>query len=267
MTSPPGPLHALFADATVVPPEASELAWYRQQFPADAGLVLDVACGIGRVLVPLAAQGQKVHGVDASEALLERCTARLAACGAQAPTFRQPLPQLNLPFRYGGAYVADGALQAFTDPATMHAVLERIRAHLVAPGTLVIDCRIPPQAQQRLAAPLVEVRTARLADGSQIALRAETAWTPQMHDDALAFTPAAAGPSCAAAGSLRAERRYVHRRGAQRLAEEHESLRAVWFAPADLLEAVRAAGFHDARVSPSPSPLPADEAFAVIARV
>lgn len=206
MTSPPGPLHALFADATVVPPEASELAWYRQQFPADAGLVLDVACGIGRVLVPLAAQGQKVHGVDASEALLERCTARLAACGAQAPTFRQPLPQLNLPFRYGGAYVADGALQAFTDPATMHAVLERIRAHLVAPGTLVIDCRIPPQAQQRLAAPLVEVRTARLADGSQIALRAETAWTPQMHDDALAFTPAAAGPSCAAAGSLRAER-------------------------------------------------------------
>ena len=246
MTSPPGPLHALFAEATAAAPDERELAWYRQQFPTQDGLVLDVACGIGRVLVPLVAAGRKVHGVEPAATLLERCTARLAALGTDTPTFRQDLPAMNLPFRYGGAYVADGALQSLTDPATVLATLERIRAHLVAPGTLVVDCRVPPASVQRLAAPLVEVRTAKLADGAQIALRSESTWTPEAH-------------------LMRSERRYAHRRGPHRLAEEHESLRATWYAPEDMLEAVRAAGFRDARVAASPADAPADEAFAVIA--
>lgn len=244
--NPPGPLHALFAEATVSAPGDHELAWYRQQFPAESGLLLDVACSIGRLLVPLVATGRKVHGVEPAATLLERCTARLAALGVDTPTFRQELAAMNLPFRYGGAYVADGALQSLTDPVTVLAALERIRAHLVTPGTLVVDCRVPPTSVQRLAAPLVEVRTAKLADGSQIALRSESTWTPE-------------------ARVMRSDRRYAHRRGAQRLAEEHESVRATWYAPEDILEAVRAAGFRDARVAPSPAAAPADEAFAVIA--
>lgn len=246
MTSP-GPLHALFAEAIAVPPDDRELAWYRRQFPEAGGLVLDVACGVGRVLVPLAQAGRKVHGIEPSGTLLERCAARLAARGLATPTFRQELARMNLPFRYGGAYVADGALQTLTDPAVVQAALERIRAHLVLPGLLVLDCRVPPVARQRLAAPLVEVRTAKLADGTQIALRSESTWTPE-------------------ANLMRAGRRYAHRRGAQLLAEETESLRATWYAPDDMVEVVRAAGFHDARVAPSPVDAPVDEAFAVLAR-
>jgi SAM-dependent methyltransferase len=242
-----GPLHALFAEASEAPPDDREIAWYEQHFPADAGLTLDVLCGAGRLLVPLVARGRKVHGIDPSAAMVERCEARLAARGLAVTAFRQDIAQMNVPFRYGGAYVADGALQAITDPVAVNAALERIRAHLVTPGTLVVDCRVPPTAQQRLAAPLVEVRTAKLADGSQIALRSESAWTPE-------------------ARLSRAQHRYAHRRGAQRLVEEHESLRSTWYAPDDMLEAVRAAGYRDARVAASPVAAPDDEAFAVIAR-
>ncbi|MFO1413632.1 MAG: class I SAM-dependent methyltransferase [Burkholderiales bacterium] len=243
----PGPLQALFAQATALLPDELELGWYRQQFPAPDGLVLDALCGMGRVLVPLVGQGHKVHGVEPAPTLLARCDERVAAAGLATPTFRQDIAQLNLPFRYGGAYVADGALQAITDPALVQAALERIRAHLVAPGTLVVDCRVPPTAQQRLAAPLVEVRTAKLPDGSQIALRSETTWTPE-------------------ARLVRAAHRYAHRRGAQRLAEEHATLRATWYAPEEMLEVVRAAGFRDARVVAAPVAGPADEAFAVLAK-
>jgi len=241
-----GPLHALFADASATAPGSDELAWYARHLPPGEGLVLDAFCGVGRVLAPLAAQGRKVHGVDPSAALLERCTARLAAHGSAATTFRQDVTELNLPFRYGAAYVADGALQAVTDPAAVQALLERIRAHLVAPGTLVVDCRVPPPGHQRLAAPLVELRTAKLADGSHIALRSESTWTPETR-------------------LARAANRYAHRRGAQRLAEEHETVRATWYAPDDITEAVRAAGYRDVQVVPSPSGLPAEEAFAVLA--
>ena len=241
-----GPLHALYADASAVPPAPAELAWYAQHLPFADGLVLDVLCGVGRMLVPLAVAGHKLHGVDPSPACLERCAARLAAAGAQATTFRQDVVHLNVPFRYGGAYLADGALQALADPAAAQAALARIRAHLVPPAVLVIDCRVPPAGQQRLAAPLVELRTARLPDGSQIALRSETAWTPE-------------------ACTVRAHNRYAHRRGAQRLAEEHETLHGAWYAPDAMTALVSAAGFLDVRCVASPAALPSDQAFAVIA--
>ena len=241
-----GPLHALFAEASAVPPAPAEIDWYARHLPFADGLVLDVLCGIGRVLVPLAAAGHKLHGVDPSAACLERCNARLAAAGAAATTFRQDVVQLNLPFRYAGAYVADGALQAIADPAAAQAALARVGAHLVPPAVLVVDCRVPPAGHQRLAAPLVELRTARLPDGSQIALRSETAWTAETFAE-------------------RAQHRYAHRRGAERLAEEQETVRATWYTPDAMRALLRAAGFAQVRCVDSPAALPAGESFAAIA--
>ena len=89
---------------------------------------------------------------------------------------------------------------------------------------LFVDCRIPSAAVQRLGAPLVEVRTVKLGDGTQIALRSETTWS-------------------ADAQLARAENRYAHRRGAQRLAEEHETVTTTWYAPTRCAALLLAAGF------------------------
>ncbi|HMG32722.1 MAG TPA: class I SAM-dependent methyltransferase [Blastocatellia bacterium] len=48
---------------------------------AGAGPVLELGIGSGRVALPLAAQGVEVHGIDASEAMLDRLRAK---SGAQA---------------------------------------------------------------------------------------------------------------------------------------------------------------------------------------
>jgi ubiquinone/menaquinone biosynthesis C-methylase UbiE len=242
-----GALSALFREADRPAATAPEVAWFCERIPPE-GLTLDVMCGWGRVLVPLAAQGRKVHGVDASAAMLARCDARLAAAGASAPTFRQDVAELNLPFRYSQAFIADGAFQLLTDPNAAAAALERIRAHLVAPGLLFVDCRIPPAAVQRLGAPLVEVRTVKLGDGTQIALRAETAWTAE-------------------AQIARAANRYVHRRGAQRLAEEHEKITSTWYAPEECAALLRAAGFNEVTTGPGADPACEGEAFSLVARL
>jgi SAM-dependent methyltransferase len=243
-----GPLCALFTDAAHPRAPDAEVAWCAARLPTGSGPVLDVLCGVGRVLVPLVAAGRNVHGVDPSAAMLDRCNAKLAAANLAAPTFRQDIVQMNLPFRYGGAFVAGGALQAITDPAEVGQALERIRAHLVAPGVLALDCRVPPTASQRLAAPLVEVRTVKLEDGSQIALRSESTWTPE-------------------ARLARAHNRYAHRRGAVRLAEEYETVRTTWYAPTDIVEIVRAAGYRDVRVEASKSAADEAEAFAVLGQL
>ncbi len=242
-----GALSALFREADRPVATAPEVAWFCERIPPE-GLALDVMCGWGRVLVPLAAQGRKVHGVDASAAMLARCDARLAAAGTAAPTFRQDVVELNLPFRYGHAFIADGAFQLLTDPNAAAVALERVRAHLVAPGLLFVDCRIPPAAVQRLGAPLVEVRTVRLADGTQIALRAETTWT-------------------ADAQIARAANRYAHRRGAQRLAEEREKISSTWYAPDQCTALLLAAGFTEVTPGPGADPAGEGEAFSLVARL
>jgi SAM-dependent methyltransferase len=152
---------------------ADEIEFYARQLPAG-GPSLDALCGIGRLLVPLARAGRNVHGVDPSASAVAICEARLAGHGVTASLFRQALPDLNLPFRYGTAFVAGGALQRIVDPTRAFAALSRLRAHLLAPATLIVELAIPPEVLHPPGAPLVEVRTATDADGAQIAWRSET---------------------------------------------------------------------------------------------
>ena len=242
-----GPLAAAFFDALHPRASDDETAWYAQRIGASPTLALDLMCGAGRVLIPLLGRGTKVHGVDASASMIARCEEKLAAQSLSTTLFRQDVASLNVPFRYGAAFAAGSAFDAIVDPSAAAAALERIRAHLVAPGTLVIACDVPSKSLQRLAAPLVEVRTARLDDDSQVVLRAETTWTEE-------------------ARSMRSQHRYTQRRGTQRVAEEKETVKRTWYEPADIVELVRAAGFRDA--STEALPFAADEEgerFALIA--
>ena len=242
-----GSLAASFFDSLHPRAGDDEVVWYARHVGDPSVLALDAMCGAGRVLIPLLARGMKVHGVDASPPMIARCEAKLAAQSLATTLLRQDVVSLNVPFRYGAAFIAGSAFDAIADPAKASAALERIGAHLVGPAKLVIACHVPSTSLQRLAAPLVEVRTVKLDDGSQIAQRSETVWTE-------------------GARSMRAQRRYSHRRGNERLAEENETVRGTWYAPADIMELVRAAGFRDARTEPLPFATDHEgETFALVA--
>jgi SAM-dependent methyltransferase len=242
-----GPLRTLFYDAGEPSATPGEIAWYLERLPDCVGPILDLACGFGRLLVPLIAAGRKIHGVDASAPMLASCEARLATAKSSSFLFRQDAWELNLPFRYAAAYASAGALQMMTDPARVRVALERVRAHLVPPGVLLLEMFVPSDGTQRLAAPLVEVRTARLPDGTQIAQRSETT-------------------VFAEARLAHIESRYVHRRGNTRLAEEHEARRLTWYAPEDAVALVADAGYCDIAVEPPPRTFGDGTTFALRAR-
>ncbi len=243
-----GPLGTRFRQALHPRAPATEIDWYQAQLPDAGGPALALMCGYGRLLVPLAASGRSIHGIDASAAAVDVCEAALAEAGTVAAIFRQDVVQMNLPLRYGCAFAANGAFQRLTEPAATALALERIRAHLVAPGHLVLDCHAPPQSLQRQGAPLVEVSSVTLPDASQIVLRSETTCWPD-------------------ARMVRSERRYALRCGAQRLAEEHETLAMTWYQPDELVALVEAAGFLDTAVAPSPRDDAQLQPFVVTARL
>jgi SAM-dependent methyltransferase len=242
----PGPLRARFASAEEPRASAIELAWYRDRLPRDAGTFVDLMCGHGRLLVPLVESGVGLHGVDASAAMLAECESQLSRASRAATLLRQDIAELNVPFRYGGAFIGGAAFQRLIDVAHARAALERIRAHLVEPGLLMLDLHIPAESMQRIAAPLVEVRSTALSDGSRIALRSETTMYPD-------------------ARIARTESRFVHRRGRDLLGEENDRFALTWYEPDDIVPLVEDAGFRDIVVGPSPRPAAEGRAFSLIA--
>lgn len=243
-----GALGALFYDAERPPVRDAELRWYAERLPRDGGSVLEVMCGSGRLLVPLLRAGVAMHGIDPSAALLDACASRVAAARLNATLVRQAMHEINLPFRYTGAFIAGGAFQRLTDPVAVRSALARLRAHLVPPGILLLDLFVPSTTAQRLGAALVEVRTTQLPDGTRIALRSETT---TYSEERIAHT----------------RNRYVHRRGTARLAEETESSSFTWYPPEEIASLVADAGFDSVDIGLAPRALEGVEAYAIIARL
>ncbi len=247
-TVPDGPIRARYDDARSPAPSRAELDWYAARLPRDAGVVLDAMCGSGRLLVPLAALGIAIHGADASAASLAVAQVRLDSAGLAATLYRQDATALNLPTRFAAAILDGGAFARITEPEAALEALVRLRAHLVGPGTLLVDARAPSYTQMRPGAPLVEIASVALPDGSQIRMRSETSVDAEAR---IAHTDA----------------RYTHRRGPQPLGEEHVHRAHTWYDADDWCMLLESAGFGAVACERSPREPSEDEtSFAVTAR-
>lgn len=106
------------------------------------GPIMDIGCGTGRVMIPLAMEGYDVHGIDNEDAMLERAEARRA----ETPSLRD-----NLTFYHGDVrtYKLDtkfklmlvpyNGLMHFHDQDTQLALLRRLREWTADDGLLVLD--------------------------------------------------------------------------------------------------------------------------------
>ena len=242
-----GPLCTEFYDADKPRASDAEVAWYEARLPSGSGPVLEAMCGSGRLLIPLLERSLNVHGVDTSAAMLASCETRLARAKLQTPLFRQDLAKLNVPFRYAAAFAAAGSFQLLADPASATSALERIRAHLVPPGVLLLDLTIPDAALHPPAAPLVEVRAVKLPEGERITVRSET--LVDAHARRLAI-------------ALRYEKR-----ARSKITREDEKLVLTWYDEAQIRTLLDDTGFVDVTIEPAAFASGEPTAFAVRARM
>jgi SAM-dependent methyltransferase len=96
--------------------------------PAGAS-ILELGCGTGRILRPLAALGHPVLGVDDSPGMLARIP--------DLPTARSPIEELRLDRRFGVVLLASNMINA--DPQTRAAFLATVRHHLADDGLAVFQ--------------------------------------------------------------------------------------------------------------------------------
>ncbi len=107
------------------------------------GPILELGCGTGRVLIPIALAGCRITGLDLSAYMLDRCRQKLAA---QSPDVRRAvrLVQANMvDFQTGERYslvtIPFRPFQHLIEVGEQRSCLEHVRAHLVEGGLLILD--------------------------------------------------------------------------------------------------------------------------------
>lgn len=121
-----------------------------QQFADRCGSpILELACGTGRVLLPLAQQGYEVTGVDISAAMLDVARGKIAAAslGERITLVQQDMRELDLDGRFNLAFVAVNSFMHLLSTDDQLAALTRIRQHLNPGGLLLLDLFNPDLAR------------------------------------------------------------------------------------------------------------------------
>lgn len=104
------------------------------------GPILEAMCGTGRLLVPLAAAGHQVVGLDVSPAMVAAAQAKLDAGGfATSRAAVGDVCDFALPERFRLALIAMNLLMHLATTAEQLAALRRLHAHLLPRGLLILD--------------------------------------------------------------------------------------------------------------------------------
>jgi SAM-dependent methyltransferase len=110
------------------------------------GPVLELACGTGQLLVPIARDGTRATGLDLSAAMLAAARARAAAEATDVRLVEGDMRGFDLGERFALVYVARNSLLHLHAVDDFLACLDCVRRHLLPGGAFVFDVFNPDVA-------------------------------------------------------------------------------------------------------------------------
>jgi SAM-dependent methyltransferase len=105
------------------------------------GVLLDLGSGTGRLLVPLAEQGVRVEGIEASAAMTALLRARTA--GHEITVYPGDFAAVATPSRYSVIVAAVSTLFMLPDQLTQLRCIANAAVHLLPGGLLIIEAFVP----------------------------------------------------------------------------------------------------------------------------
>ncbi len=108
---------------------------------AGTGPALELGIGTGRVALPLAQRGHEVHGVDASEAMVEKLRAK--AGGADIPVSLGDFAELYIEGEFSLVYVVFNTFFALLSQEDQVRCFSNVARRLREGGVFVIEAFVP----------------------------------------------------------------------------------------------------------------------------
>ena len=124
------------ADPAVVDPTVDFLAGF-----AGDGAALELGIGTGRIALPLSQRGVRVHGIDLSEAMVDKLRAKPGADRIAVTIGDFASTQVGATFSL--AYLVANTIMNLTTQDEQVACFENAAAHLEPGGCFVIEVQVP----------------------------------------------------------------------------------------------------------------------------
>ena len=122
--------------------EQNDIAYYSERTAPVDGPILELACGTGRILLPIRRAGQDIDGLDISGEMLAICHDKLTREGLSANLHEQDCADFDTGRRYDMIFIAGGSFQLIADLDQVRSSLARVRMHLNPGGVFILDtCR------------------------------------------------------------------------------------------------------------------------------
>jgi SAM-dependent methyltransferase len=141
----------LYADAEFYDVEFAdrniEIPFYRRHARQSNGPVLEVACGTGRLTMPIARDGVDVTGLDVSGPMLEQAARKSTAEGLKIEWIEQDCRDMRLSRTFAMVFSATNAMQHLLDMESACAFLRSAERALQPGGQLIIDVFNPNPAK------------------------------------------------------------------------------------------------------------------------
>lgn len=126
-------------------PMTVDIPFYLEYAKETGGPILELACGTGRVLIPIAETGVTIHGLDISENMLEIAAEKIIERELSNVTLSLgDMAEYDLPMKgFSMAFIAVRSFMHLFTPEDQVACLESTFRHLKPGGLLLMDLYAP----------------------------------------------------------------------------------------------------------------------------
>ncbi len=124
-------------------PYEDDLAFYLAEAKRARGPVLELACGTGRLTIPLKKKGVDITGLDYAAPMLERARAKAAASGVKIDFKSGDARKFSLGRKFKLVFIAFNSMQHFGRREELEGFFRSVKAHLVPGGRFVFDVFSP----------------------------------------------------------------------------------------------------------------------------
>src|SRR5260370_42170922 len=124
-------------------PGPNDLRFYRRQALMYGQPVLELACGTGRLTVPLSQAGFDISGLDISPAMLQVARAKAKRSGTAITLVEGNYMDFSLGRKFHLIFIADNSLSHMLERKDVEACFRCVRQHLAPGGRFVVDVFTP----------------------------------------------------------------------------------------------------------------------------
>ena len=114
------------------------LEWAKPNEP-----VIEMACGTGRLTIPMAKRGFLMVGVDLHEGMLRRAKQKAKEQMVSIEFLLQDCTKLNISVKSSLVFMTGNSFQHFLTNEGQDALLQSVRKHLIEDGVFIFDTRNP----------------------------------------------------------------------------------------------------------------------------